>query len=100
MNTETTEQFSIGKDAFLPLMLLIVSVLLLFIWQVNGFSEQKTALRATIDRQDQMVKQSLQVQASLQKLLTDLLELAKTDQLAQQIVTKHNIQQQAPSGGL
>ncbi len=100
MNSDSDGQFSIGKDAFLPLMLLIVSVLLLFIWQVNGFSEQKTALRATIERQDQMVKQSLQVQGSLQKLLSDLLELAKTDPLAQQIVTKHNIQQQAPAAGL
>ena len=53
-----------------------------------------------IQRQDQVVNQSRQVQGMLQSLALDLLDTAKTDELAQKIITKYNIRQNPAPGSL
>ncbi len=83
-------------DAFIPLVLLSVSFIILLAWQVKMSSTQKELFENAITRQEPAVNQSQQVQASVTKLVTDLLEAAQTDDTAKAIVTKYKIQQNAP----
>jgi len=85
-------------DAFIPLVLLCVSFIILLGWQVKMSSTQKDLMENTITRQEPAVNQSQQVQASVTKLVTDLLQAAQTDDGAKAIVTKYKIQQNAPAG--
>ena len=54
-------------------------------------TKQKTALRQISAQQDQGVLQSRQVAANFEKMMRDLLELAKTDSEAKAIITKYGI---------
>jgi hypothetical protein len=83
-------------DAFIPLVLLCASFIILLAWQVKMSSTQKDLFENAITRQEPAVNQSQQVQASVTKLVTDLLEAAQTDDTAKAIVTKYKIQQNAP----
>jgi len=101
LDTDTLRNdFSIERDAFLPVLLLGLSLLLFFISQVTDLSSQRTTIMTAIQRQDDVVKQSRQVQGKLQSLALDLLETAKTDEAAQKIVGKYNIRQNPPPGPL
>src|SRR5438132_2926580 len=92
-------------DAFLPLVLLALSLIFVFIAQIVGVSAQRRAVNDARDRlendfrnstpqHEQMIAQSRQVQARLQQLANDLLEVAKTgDPDAKAIVEKWKIQQ-------
>ena len=94
------------SDAFLPLVLIALSLILVFIWQLTNLSKQRTNLRAsqeqyeaafrnTIPQLDQQLQQSRAVQAKLESLVTDVLNLAKDgDTDAKAIVDKYKIQQQ------
>ena len=94
---QTTEA-SPMTDAFLPLTLLAVSFLVLFIWQLMNVSNQRAAIQNTLSRQEEVVKQSQQVQANLEKLVIDVLELRRAgDADAEALVQKYGIQQNAPS---
>lgn len=84
-------------DAFIPLLLLALSLAIVFIWQLTNLSSQRSIFQSTITRQEELVKQSKTVQGTLEKLVIDLLELARSgDTDAQAVVQKYNIQQQAP----
>lgn len=96
-----------GKP-FIPLVLLSVSVISLFIWNLKNISQQQSALQATklkwenatqtdIPKLEEQAKQSKQIQSNLEKLVLDLMETAKTDPDAKAIVAKYNIRQQAPA---
>jgi hypothetical protein len=75
-----------------------VALLVVFIWQLVNINTMRTAMKDTIGHQTQLVEQSKQVQGSLEKLVVDLLELARgNDPDAQAIVKKYNIQQGAPA---
>ena len=101
MNFDSPDSpLTIERDAFLPVLLLSLSVLFFFIFQINGLTGQRTAFKGAIERQDQVVKQSRQVQELLKNVALDLLTAAKSDDNAKAIVTKYNIQQQAPPGPL
>ncbi len=96
MNSETHHSHSIIRpDAFLPLTLLSISLVLIFIWQLSAISSQRTAFQSTIQRQEDLVSQSHKVQAGLEKLVNDLLDLAQTDNDAKEIVKKYGIQRNA-----
>lgn len=103
-------------DAFLPLMLLSISVIILIASQcsVAGLHQdelkkdqaelQKTMAReddsiakidSVLQRQEQTVTQSKQVQAGLAKLAGDLLAAAETDGTARAIAEKFGIKQGA-----
>jgi len=69
-------------------------------WQIEtgqkNLEEMKTLEKQYADaitNRETTVKQSGELQTQLQSLLTDLLELAKTDTEAQQIIKKWNVQQ-------
>jgi hypothetical protein len=75
------------------LVILSISFIVLLAWQVSNFSTQRKMLQTNIDSQQQAVAQSDQVQASLVKLASDLLQTAQTDDVAKAIATKYGIQQ-------
>ncbi len=94
MESETRSGFPM--DAFIPLVLLSASFIVLLFWQVKMSSTQKDLFENAITRQEAAVNQSQQVQASVTKLVTDLLQAAQTDDAAKAIVAKYKIQQNAP----
>src|SRR5580704_10267488 len=104
--TETETQSEGGggfpMDAFIPLVLLSLSFIVLLGWQVSNASSQRNTLEAAITRQDPAVNDSQQVQAGLAKLAQDLLTAAQTDDTAKAIANKYirnnNAAAAAPAG--
>lgn len=100
-----------NASAFVPLVLITLSLILIFIWQITNASKQRDSLRAAQEQletayrnsapqQEQMLQQSHAVQAKLETLVTDLLNLAKEgDPDAKAIQDKYKIQQNAAPGG-
>jgi preprotein translocase subunit YajC len=86
-------------DAFIPLVILAISMIVLLGWQVSMTSSQRTTLENGLTRGEAAVTQAQQVTATVSKLATDLLEAAQTDDTAAQIVKKYNIKQNSPVGG-
>jgi len=94
MSTENNSS-SCCNSGFIPLTLLAVSLLIVFIWQLSNISSQRVALQNLIQSQQQAVQQSRQVQAGLEKLVNDLLDLSQSgDEDAKAIVTKYGIARQ------
>ena len=79
-------------DAFIPLVILSISFIVLLGWQVKVTASQRTQLENMITRQQAAVTQAESVQGTVSKLATDLLEAAQTDDAAKAIVTKYRIQ--------
>ena len=86
------------KGAFLPLVLVAISLALILIFQVSMQLPQRDLLRKFIQQNGKGVEQSLQVQASLQKLVTDLFAAASDDKDAQAIIAKYGIQMTGTNG--
>ncbi|MGB8170638.1 MAG: hypothetical protein WCF18_24250 [Chthoniobacteraceae bacterium] len=104
----------------LPLALIACTILVLLIsqvgaskqstsvmkWQVETLEKQITNLQ-TADKQaadliknrEPVVKQSGELQNQLQTLLNELLDLAKDDKDAQEIIKKWQVQRNAPPAG-
>ena len=71
-------------------------------WQRDTLEKQITSMQATdkqlgeaIVKRETLVKQSTELQNQLQTLLNDLLDLAKDDPDAKQIIGKYNVQRAA-----
>jgi hypothetical protein len=104
MNPETEFDPSVREQAgdgiltgaFLPLLMLSLSLLILLISQLTTLSSQRASIQAVLQRQTDSVIQSRKVQDSLQKFAVDLIELGKTDKEARTIVDKYGIRQQNP----
>jgi hypothetical protein len=86
-------------DAFIPLVLLSLSFIVLLGWQVSNSSTQRGQIENAITRQEPAVNQSQQLQASLGKLAGDLLQVAQTDGTARAIAQKFGIQQNGAGAG-
>ena len=83
------------SSPFIPLVLLAVSLLIVFVWQLSNISSQRSALQNLVQSQQQTVQQSRQIQAGLEKLVNDLVDLAQSgDDDAKAIVTKYGISRQ------
>ncbi|MEI8233246.1 MAG: hypothetical protein WCH57_01020 [Verrucomicrobiota bacterium] len=91
--SEPAQQMS----AFLPLALLGVSFALLLVFQVSVLLPQRTFLQQVLTQNEQGVQQSKQVQASLQRLVMDVVTAASDDKDAQSIIAKYGIQVSGPS---
>jgi hypothetical protein len=94
--TSATPRFALLGDAFIPVIILSISVIILLGWQVKLSSAQKTLMQDALTRGTPALNQSQQVQASVSKLVTDLMQAAQTDGTARAIVSKYKIQQAAP----
>ena len=100
MSDELSEEFSpetheietpsrFPMDAFFPLALLSLSLIVLLGWEVSNSSTQRSQLENAITRQGPSVDQSKQVQQVLAKLAGDLLQAAQTDPTAKAIAEKY-----------
>jgi len=76
-------------DAFIPLVLLSISIIVLLGWQVSNYSTQKTQLESLLKNQATAVTQSQQAQGAVTKLVSDLAEAAQTDDTAKAIVNAY-----------
>jgi uncharacterized protein YoxC len=108
------------SNANLPLALIACTIFILLIsqigsskqstaimkWQSETLEKQITNLQAAdkqaaelIKNREPVVKQSGELQNQLQTLLNEVLDLAKDDKDAQEIIKKWNIQRSAPAAG-
>jgi hypothetical protein len=82
---------------FWPLLLISVSLVLIFGWEVwVGILTRQSAQRLQ-EQQVRLVEQATQVQARLEKLVRALVELAKTDDEAKRLVAKFGIKINDPA---
>ena len=82
---------------FWPLLLISVSLVLIFGWEVwVGILTRQSAQRLQ-EQQVRLVEQATQVQARLEKLVRALVELAKTDDEATRLVAKFGIKINDPA---
>jgi len=82
---------------FWPVLLIGVSLILIFSWEIWIGIEARRTTQQLQEQQEKVVEQSKQVQAGLEKLVRGLVELAKTDEEAQKLVTKFGIKITNPS---
>lgn len=93
----TVRQQAESYHGFWPVLLMGLSLLLIFSWEIwIGVSTRKSAQQLQ-EQQVKVVDQSKQVQAGLEKLVRGLVDLAKTDEEAQKLVTKFGIKVNNPT---
>jgi hypothetical protein len=85
-------------SAFLPLILLGVSILLLNLFQLSVMLPQRTQIQRNITQNEQGVAQSRQAQGNLQRLIEDLVSVSNNNKDAQAIIAKYNISIAPPAG--
>ena len=90
----------------IPVAILGASLITMFTWQISGilsqsdlYKETKSRYAEALQKGEEPVRQSKETQLKLQGILTDLLELAKTDEKAKAIQQKYGIQQNTPPTG-
>jgi len=86
-----TVQHSPMQGVFLPILILIISVFLLFGWQLYVMKAQTSIWKKQITQREQMVNQARAVQSDLQRIASDLVVLAATDKDAMAIVERYQI---------
>lgn len=108
---ETSSTFSSSRrgnqlSPMIPIAVIGASLIAMFTWQISGILSQSDLYRETkaryaeaLQKGEEPVRQSKETQKKLQDILTDLLELAKTDEKAKAIQTKYGIQQNAQAAG-
>jgi predicted PurR-regulated permease PerM len=106
---ETDSYPDSGSNAFLPLVLISVAFISLLVWQLVNITSQKknvvaaeeqleTSFKESTPQHEKLIEQSKAVQAKLEAIATDLLNLAKAnDPDAKKIIEKYKIQQGAPA---
>jgi hypothetical protein len=75
----------------LPTLLMGISLLVMLSWQVFLGVRQYQVGQDVERRQDALLAQAAQAEEFLQGLMLDLIELAKTDPAARDIVQRYNI---------
>ena len=78
-------------NAFVPLVLVAVSVIVILGWELGVGSQARSNGRQLREQQTKLVEQAKQIQTGLEKIARDLVEVARTDDDAKAIVTKYNI---------
>lgn len=92
----TLHEHATTFDGFWPVLLIGLSLILVFSWEIwIGIATRRSAQQLQ-EQQVRVVEQAKQVQAGLEKLARGLLELAKTDEAAQKLVTKFGIKVNDP----
>jgi hypothetical protein len=90
--TETSLSDSTAShSAFVPIVLLAVSLLLVLFWEVSTLSEQCDVLNQTVEQNQNAVIEAQRMQAGISKLLADLLAAAKDDGDARMLLYKFDI---------
>jgi len=81
---------------FWPYTLLALSLVFILVWQIVLAANARSAIKAQATNLNQVSAAALQTKDSLQKIVVDLLELAKYDNDAKTIVDKYQIRQNQP----
>ena len=89
--TNKSENVAPCFSSFLPLCLLALSLIIILGWQMSMGIQQYMATIRLADQQAVMANQASQTESKLQAMMTDLLQLSKTDPEAKAIVTKYRI---------
>jgi len=76
---------------FWPLCLMAVSLVTILGWQTTIAVQQYVGSLRLTDQQAAMATQAAQAESKLQAMMTDLLQLSKTDAEAKTIVSKYRI---------
>jgi len=104
-NQPTSAANSENGSLLIPFALLTAAIAVVMVAQTwntfrarTALRENKTQLIEVVKKREPMVAQSGEIQKKLEKLILDLLVLAKTDEDAKAIVQKYNIQQGNPTG--
>lgn len=84
-------------NGFWPVLLIGLSILLIFAWEVRINILTRESARQLQQQQVAVVEQATKVQARLEKLVRGLVELARTDEEAQKLVTKFGIKLNNPT---
>lgn len=82
---------------FWPVLLMGLSLILVFSWEIWVGVATRRGAQQVQEQQVKVVDQSKQVQAGLEKLVRGLVELSKTDEEAQKLVTKFGIKVNEPA---
>src|SRR5690349_9150019 len=85
-------------NVFWPVLLMGVSLILVLTWEILVGATTRRGAQQLEDQQVRSVEQSKRVQQNLEKLVRGLVELAKTDEAAQKLVTKCGIKVTNPAG--
>jgi hypothetical protein len=86
-----------GYNGFWPLLLVMISVLIILVWELTVASQIRKNGEEVRVQQTRGVDQAKQVQASLEKLARDLVELSAKDDDAKAIVKKYGIALSSPA---
>lgn len=89
--SETRPHGADAPSVFLPTLMIGLSLLAMLSWQVLLGVRQYRAGLDVQDRQAMLMAQAGQAEEFLQALMMDLIELAKTDAAARDIVQRYNI---------
>lgn len=82
---------------FWPVLLLGLSLVLVFSWEIWVGVATRHSAQQLREQQGRTVEQAKQLQAGLEKLVRGLVDLAKTDEAAQKLVTKFGIKLNNPA---
>ncbi len=91
--TEPVERF----HGFWPVLLLGISLLLIFFWEIWVGVDTRRSAQQLQDQQVRVADQAKQVQLGLEKLVRGLIDLSKNDEEAKKLVDKFGIKVNAPS---
>jgi len=84
-------------SAFVPLLLILISFIMILGWTLTVSVRQATNLQTAKFQVWQAAEQSRQAEEKLKALLSDLVDLAKEDPAAAVIVKQYKIKQNAPA---
>ena len=84
-------------NGFWPVLLLGISLLMIFFWEIWVGIDTRRSAQQLQDQQVRVVDQAKQVQLGLEKLVRGLIDLSKNDEEAKKLVDKFGIKVNAPS---
>lgn len=93
----TEAQHAPAFHGFWPVLLLGLSLLLVFSWEIRVGVATRRGAQQLQEQQVKLVEQATKVQAGLEKIVRGLVDLAKTDEAAQKLVTKFGIKVNNPT---
>ena len=92
-----THQHPPTYHGFWPVLLIGLSILLIFAWEVRVNIFTRQSAQQLQEQQLHLVDQAKHVQTGLEKLVRGLVDLAKTDDEAKKLVTKFGIKVNNPT---
>ena len=95
MNTTTQDTV---PSAFLPVCLVALSSVILLTWNLIIVVNQHSAAVRISSQQEVQLAQAIQAETKLKQMMSDLVELSKTDTDAETIVKRYGIAFTPPAG--